>query len=87
VWHLDTYRLRSSDELIDLSWQDLLAGGGVLLIEWPERIEGALPDQRLDIRLEYVDEDSRRLHLLPRGPRFAGVVEEVMNELGLGTGA
>src|SRR5256885_14016783 len=27
VWHLDTYRVASLDELIDLSWSDLLAGG------------------------------------------------------------
>src|SRR2546423_15628180 len=37
VWHLDTYRVASLDELIDLSWDDLLSGGGVVLVEGPER--------------------------------------------------
>lgn len=77
VWHLDVYRLRSPDELVDLSWQDLLTGGGVLLIEWPERIAGALPEERLEIELEHVDEESRRIRLRPRGARMERLVEAV----------
>jgi tRNA threonylcarbamoyladenosine biosynthesis protein TsaE len=80
VWHLDTYRIRSLDELIDLSWQDLLAAGGVILVEWPERIEPALPDERLDVRLEYVDEDTREIRLHARGSRLRRLVDEVMGE-------
>ena len=86
VWHLDVYRLRSLDELIDLSWQDLLAGGGVVIVEWPERIETALPSERLDVRLEYVDEVSRRITLLPRGERMDGVVDRVKAETDAGSG-
>jgi tRNA threonylcarbamoyladenosine biosynthesis protein TsaE len=74
VWHLDTYRLRSADELIDLSWDDLTAGHGVVLIEWPERIEAALPAKRLDVRLTYRDNDTRELEFVPGDNRMAGVV-------------
>lgn len=81
VWHLDVYRLRSEEELVDLSWQDLLAGGGVLLVEWPERIEAALPAERLEVRLEYVDEDSRRVALAPHGERMAALVAELTAEM------
>lgn len=70
VWHLDTYRLSSADELIDLSWDDLLAGGGVVVVEWPERIAAALPPERLDIHVEYGDGDQREIVLTPRGPRM-----------------
>jgi tRNA threonylcarbamoyladenosine biosynthesis protein TsaE len=77
VWHLDTYRVHSLDELIDLSWQDLLAGHGVVIVEWPERIAGALPPERLDVRLAYVDPDTRRVELLGRGERMARLVRAV----------
>ena len=77
VWHLDTYRVRSLDELVDLSWQDLLAGGGVVLVEWPERIRPALPPARLDVMLEYGEGDSRQIGFLPLGERMQAVVDEV----------
>jgi tRNA threonylcarbamoyladenosine biosynthesis protein TsaE len=82
VWHLDTYRVGSLDELIDLSWDDLLAGGGVILVEWPQRIEAALPAERLDITLRYVDEDTRELALTPYGPRMTAVLEQLASDWG-----
>ena len=77
VWHLDVYRLTGPDDLPDLSWDDMLAGQGVLLIEWPERIAAALPEDRLEIALEYGDGDSRQLTLRAHGNRL----NEVMTTL------
>jgi tRNA threonylcarbamoyladenosine biosynthesis protein TsaE len=74
VWHLDTYRLRSSDELIDLSWQDLLSGGGVVLVEWPERVADALPPDRLEVALAAAGVDERRLTLTACGERWERVL-------------
>lgn len=84
VWHLDTYRVRSLDELIDLSWSDLLRAGGVVLVEWPERIAAALPDERLDILLKYGAGDRREIELCPAGARMRGLVEQL--EVGAGCG-
>jgi tRNA threonylcarbamoyladenosine biosynthesis protein TsaE len=80
VWHLDTYRVGSLDELIDLSWDDLLAGGGVLLIEWPQRIQAALPAERLDITLRYVSKDARELTLTPHGTRMTSLLAQLAQE-------
>lgn len=77
VWHLDTYRVRSLDELIDLSWHDLLRGGGVILVEWPERIAAALPPDRLEITLGYGEGDTREIRLAGRGERMTGLVQEL----------
>lgn len=86
VWHLDVYRVRSEDELIDLSWQDLLAGRGVVLVEWPERIAPALPAERLEVRLEHVDEQSRRLLVVPHGERGRTLVEALKAAWDAGSG-
>ncbi|HEU4751835.1 MAG TPA: tRNA (adenosine(37)-N6)-threonylcarbamoyltransferase complex ATPase subunit type 1 TsaE [Armatimonadota bacterium] len=74
VWHLDVYRVRSLDELIDLSWQELLSGGGVVVIEWPERIAGGLPPDRLEVSLAYGDDDAREIRLRGTGPRAREVL-------------
>lgn len=54
LYHLDLYRLADPEELEYLGWQELLADGGLLLIEWPERGAGWLPapDLRLSITMQ-----------------------------------
>ncbi len=49
IWHFDLYRLKRVDEIYELGFEDALSDG-VTLIEWPERLEAALPRERLDIR-------------------------------------
>jgi tRNA threonylcarbamoyl adenosine modification protein YjeE len=50
VAHVDLYRLSSQGELDELGLDELLATHQ-LIVEWPERLAGRLPADRLDIRL------------------------------------
>jgi tRNA threonylcarbamoyladenosine biosynthesis protein TsaE len=72
IWHVDAYRLRSADDTADIGLDDVfLSGEGVVVIEWPERIEGALPDDHLDITIQDTGGDTRTIHIFPHGPRWA----------------
>ena len=42
LFHFDMYRLSSSEELIDIGWEDYLRRGGVCAVEWSERVHDAL---------------------------------------------
>ena len=48
--HIDLYRLSGAAELAELGLEELPAGT-VVLLEWPDRAEGLLPRDRLDIAL------------------------------------
>lgn len=62
VYHLDLYRLRGPDELLNLGWDDILAAEALVLIEWPERAAGFLPKDHVPIQLQHLPDDpSRRL--------------------------
>jgi tRNA threonylcarbamoyladenosine biosynthesis protein TsaE len=74
--HADLYRVESLDELYATGFFDL--GEGCLVVEWPERIPHAAPNEFLEIRLEPAGGDQRRLLLVPRGPRY----EELRRDLG-----
>jgi tRNA threonylcarbamoyladenosine biosynthesis protein TsaE len=76
VFHFDAYRLRGPGELTDLGFDEYLDKGGVTVIEWPERIEEALPPERIDVYLEETGESDeqqqrRRIRILPRAARWA----------------
>lgn len=52
VWHADLYRLHgSADELEELGLAEAMAGGALVLVEWPERLGEAVPARRLEIAL------------------------------------
>lgn len=51
IYHIDLYRIASSDELEYLGWEDLV--DGLRIVEWPERIPGLEADADLHIGLSY----------------------------------
>lgn len=65
IAHFDLYRLKTAEEAFELGIDEAL-DEGVALIEWPERLSGRLPQNRLDIEIE-MDGDGRRARILPRG--------------------
>lgn len=67
--HLDLYRLAGADELHALGFDDLLREPAATLCEWPERAEGALPTDRLELSLETAGPRSRTARLRALGPR------------------
>ncbi len=70
--HFDCYRLKGPGELDMIGYDEYLGMGGVAVIEWAEIIAERLPEERLDIRLERVSDNCRRITLEPRGTRWEG---------------
>ncbi len=59
--HIDAYRIESIDELAPLGWQEILTRPGtIVIVEWPERIESALPDTAYRFMLSH-DGDARTI--------------------------
>jgi tRNA threonylcarbamoyladenosine biosynthesis protein TsaE len=58
LWHFDMYRLESPEDAFELGVEEAFADG-VSLIEWPERLGGYLPGQRLDIVLSFKNDPGK----------------------------
>ncbi len=69
LYHVDCYRLKGEGEITTAGLEDILDDDGVIMIEWPERIESLLPDTRLWIKLRHVSETRRGLRLHSEGDR------------------
>ena len=60
LFHFDMYRLRSSDDLFDIGWDDYLDRGGVCAVEWSENVDDAMEDA-IYITIEKLGDDARRI--------------------------
>jgi tRNA threonylcarbamoyladenosine biosynthesis protein TsaE len=65
IAHFDLYRLSSPDEAYEIGLDEALDDGAAL-IEWPERLEGRLPADRLDVEIALAD-SGRNVRLTPHG--------------------
>jgi tRNA threonylcarbamoyladenosine biosynthesis protein TsaE len=63
LYHIDCYRLKHPDEIIMLGFEEYLNAGGVVLIEWPERIALHIPAESIEIHMFYVNKDTRRIEI------------------------
>ncbi|MBI1251578.1 MAG: tRNA (adenosine(37)-N6)-threonylcarbamoyltransferase complex ATPase subunit type 1 TsaE [Alphaproteobacteria bacterium] len=65
LWHMDLYRLKSADDAEELGVEEAFETAASL-IEWPERLGGFAPEDRLDVALS-IDGEGRRAALYGRG--------------------
>ena len=65
--HFDLYRLKAPEEAFELGLDEALDHGAAI-IEWPERLEGALPPDRLDVEIAIPEgTDGRMVRLRGHG--------------------
>lgn len=61
IYHFDMYRITSWDDLYSTGYFEYLEAGGVLVIEWSENIEAALPDNTVTVTIEKLSDESRKI--------------------------
>lgn len=60
VYHFDFYRINSINEAFDMGYEEYFYSGDLCLVEWPEKVEQLLPDDTMVIKIEILDENTRR---------------------------
>lgn len=60
IYHFDMYRVTTWDDLYSTGFFDYI-GNGVLVIEWSENIEGALPENAVKITISRGENDNQRI--------------------------
>ena len=65
--HFDMYRLKSSDELFDIGWEDYLARGAVCAVEWSENVSDAFFGDEIRVTIDKLGADERRITIREAG--------------------
>ena len=63
VYHYDLYRIADEDDLYSTGFYDRLGGDGIIVTEWSELIESAIPDDAFRLRFEKCSETERKMIL------------------------
>ncbi len=61
VYHYDMYRISSWDELYSSGFFEYMDEGGVIVAEWSENIENALPQNTIYVNIEKLGENERKI--------------------------
>jgi len=61
VYHFDFYRLKNTDELFDIGYEDYFFSNNYCLIEWPEKIEEFLPEGTIIVEITVDRHNNSRL--------------------------
>jgi len=80
LFHLDAYFGERMESLLAEGLAERLAGPGVVIAEWPERMEAWLPSDRLDIQLEGAGNE-RVLAFQATGPHGEALLERVQGAM------
>jgi len=67
IFHLDAYRVHGPDDFDAIGFSELLDESGVVVVEWPSRVESLLPagpgSKRINVHLETISAHGRRIRI------------------------
>ncbi len=75
LYHLDAYRLQDASEAEALDLDTMIASGP-LVVEWADRIQAALPEERLRIQFRWIDDEQRAMQFSALGTAYEDLLED-----------
>jgi tRNA threonylcarbamoyladenosine biosynthesis protein TsaE len=79
-YHMDVYRITEL-EAEELGLDEYFYGEGVTIVEWANRIEAILPQERLSIYIETLGHMERSFHIIPSGTKYQNWCEALKENL------
>lgn len=80
IWHLDLYRLKHEDELIEIGVEEFLYNG-ITIIEWPELAENIMHQNKITISFKQDPKSSVRSALIHLSGRLADEEKRLFQQI------
>ena len=77
LYHFDLYRLEGAHDIFDLGYDEYLEGEGVSLVEWADIAPELLPKEHLEIRIEILGDDERKMIIKARGKNYERILDRL----------
>ena len=67
-YHIDLYRSETSDDIRGLGIDEIIGNSNnIIVVEWAEKLKTFLPEKRIDIYFDYLDENKRKITVVKHG--------------------
>jgi len=67
-YHIDLYRTETADDIRGLGIDEIIGNSNnIIVVEWAEKMKDFLPEKRIDIYFEYLDENKRKIKFINNG--------------------
>ena len=63
IYHIDLYRLKDEQEIIQAGVEDCIYSGAVCFVEWPEKAPFLFDDKTVQVYLEAINEEEREVKI------------------------
>lgn len=81
LYHMDFYRLNNSDDVINLGFEEYFYLDGLTVIEWSERAEEILPEDRVSITIRLNRDQERKAQFFTANDDLARRFEKMLVKL------
>jgi tRNA threonylcarbamoyladenosine biosynthesis protein TsaE len=78
-YHFDLYRLTQVDDLADLGYDEYAEGDGLTVVEWADRMTGALSSS-IDVAIESLGGEQRKISFVARDDRGAELLGQLVQK-------
>ena len=78
LYHIDAYRLEGQN--IEIGLDEYIEGDGVCFIEWPDYIASLLPDELLEITINNLGENKRKITFSSSSSHFYPLIRSLDND-------
>jgi tRNA threonylcarbamoyladenosine biosynthesis protein TsaE len=85
IYHVDLYRLRGAEEIVQAGIDGCFYSNGICLVEWAEKARAILPAEYLYITLEHAGGDRRHVSVHARGDSYRELLVRLRDAIGSGT--
>lgn len=76
IYHIDLYRLRDMEEIIQSGVEDAVYSGEICMVEWPEKAPELFDDSTMHVQISALDNGTRRVKVTTHAQFLAASVVE-----------
>jgi len=69
LYHFDVFRLDSPSDIDALSFEEYFYRDGICVIEWADRIKQLLPKKHIEVKIEIIGQDKRKICINPKSQK------------------
>lgn len=63
IYHIDLYRLKDEEEVVQAGVEDCLYSGSICMVEWPEKADGLFDEHTVHVFVTAVSETERMVEV------------------------